>query len=582
MTSLISRVVEAFAPRAEANPLDDRYYGDYWTSHGGSFGPSLAGVNVSKDNALRVGVFYRAVIIRAQSFAQLPIGVYQRGEKTRTELPDHQLSRAFDRPNPFQTGYEWRRDVQLDLLLWGGAFNQIVYTPDLQFIPLDFHAVKEITKEGDTVRTYEVKRKDGSTVRMVGDRDIWHLKASFGRGLIDLARNTLGLAISAETHSSVFMRRGVKSAVVLQHPGRLKPETAAAMGANFNAAYGGGEGYGKVPVLWEDMKVQTVSIDHQKAQFLELDAATQERLATFAGVAPYMVGLIEKQTSWGTGVEEQARTFNLISQSPDCRYFEQDSARVFLDSGRGTNGKYVRINDAAALRSRNMEQAQIHEINIRSHIKTPNECRRDLDMDPIEGGDEFPAVPGAKNGTEGDAPEKPGEEQPAKPKVIKAESAEAIGDAVAAKLNASFDKLSGSFAALAARPIEIKAERPLAGVGAIPAEEWNKEIRLNHLAAMVASEILTTEARDMAEIAKATAADSGKYTRAIGAYFARRSDAVAQTLSITKADAEAYCEEQRRIAADGGAKVLDTWAKDHAGRVVSLALGTSTTFPVKE
>ena len=80
--------------------------------------------------------------------------------------------------------------------------------------------------------------------------------------------------------------------------------------------------------------------------------------------------------------------------------------------------------------------------------------------------------------------------------------------------------------------------------------------------------------RNAHAIAKTTATDSGKWAQAVSTYFGRRADVVAQSLSITKDEAKAYCKEQARIATDGGAKALDSWAKDHAGRVVGLALGT--------
>ena len=525
MTSIISSIREAFSPRAELNPLDDRYY-----ETGVNFGPSLAGVNVSRTEAMRQAVFYRCIAIRAQAFAQLPIGVYMRGEKSRTEIPDDPLSKAFSRPNPWQTSFAWRREVWCDFLLGGHAYNQIIYGPGsrVSFVPLDADRMKEITKEGDKVRTYEFTRKTGEKVRLEGDRDVWHLEAMNGRGLIDLARETLGLAISTQNHASLFMRRGVKSTGVLEHPGRLKPETAREMGANFNAAYGGQAGHGKVPVLYEGMKFNALTMNNQDAQFAELKLSTLEELATFCGVAPYMVGMIEKQTSWGSGVEEQNLTFIQFTLGPDCTLFEQESARVFLDADGedGTNGRYVRLNQSAFLRGRTKDRFEVYGIAIDKHIMTPNEARAFEDMDPLEGGDEFPAVPGAINGT---GEPKSDEEPPAKPKVVKAYLT-----------------------------------------------------RLNHLAAMVASELLNTEARDMAEIAKTTATDSAKWSRALGGYYGNRAERVMETLSITKDQAEAYCKEQARLASDGGSKVLDTWAKDHAGRVVSLALGTSTTFPVKE
>jgi len=520
MTSLIGRVIDAFTPKAEANPLDDRYY-----TSSTMFGPSLAGVNVTRENALRQAVFYRCVAIRAQAFAQLPIGVYQRGEKTRTEIPDHPLSKAFERPNPWQTSFAWRREVWCDFLLGGHAYNQILYGPGarVSFVPLDADRMRETTKEGDRVRTYEFTRRNGERVTLVGDRDVWHIEAMGGRGLVDLARETLGLAISTQNHASMFMRRGVKATGVLEHPGRLKPDTATAMGANFNATYGGQAGHGKVPVLWEGMKYNVTSMTHQDAQFTELKSGALEEIATFCGVAPYMVGMIEKQTSWGSGVEEQNLTFVQFTLGPDCTLFEQDAARVFLDgdSEQGTNGKYVRMNQRALLKGKHTERATFYKTLIDAHVMTPNEARELEDMDPIEGGDEFPAVPGAQMASDPSAP--------AVPKQAKAED------------------------------------------------------RAAALARAIAADLLRAEARDMVEIAKTTATDSAKWSRAVGAYYARRPEAVAESLSITREQAEAYCKEQARIASEGGARAVDTWTADHSGRVVSLALGqTSTTWPVKE
>lgn len=553
MTSIISRIVESFSPKADADPLDDRFYGDYWTSNPMAFGSSMSGVNVSREAALRQAVFYRCIAIRAQAFAQLPIGVYQRGENKRTEIPDHPLALAFDRPNPWQTSFSWRRELACDLLLSGHAYNQILF-PEGQggkptFIPLDADRVREITKEGDSVRTYEFTRKNGEKVPLVGDRDVWHLSAMNGRGLVDLARETLGLAISTQNHASIFMRRGVKSTGVLEHPSRLKPETASAMSANFNAAYGGQGGHGKIPVLWEGMKFSSLSMNNRDAQFAELKTSSLEELATFCGVAPYMVGMIEKQTSWGSGVEEQNLTFIQYTLGPDCILFEQESARVFLDSGQGTGGKYVRMNQSAFLRGRTKDRYEVHEIAIRSHMKTPNECRQDEDLDPIEGGDEFPAVPGATQGTETPAQDTTAEEPPAKPKMVKGESGWT-------------EAIEGAGATISGVDLYIRAQG---------------------MARQIAAELLKAEARDMAEIAKTTATDSAKWARAVGGYYGNRTERVMESLSITKEQAEAYCNAQKTFAIAGGAKALDTWVADHARRVISLAIGrTSTTFPGKE
>jgi len=527
MTSLISRIAETFGAKAEGNPLDDRYYEDFVTrSQGGS---SLSGVNVSSESALRQAVFYRCISIRANTFADLPVGVYQRGDGRRTEIPDHALAKALARPNPHQSAFEWRRQIAHDWLVTGNAYNQITIDQRgrLQFYPLDPRRVREVTREGDAVRAYEFTRQNGERVRLVGDRDVWHIQAMGGRGLIDVARDTIGMAISAEQHSAQFFRRGVKVSGVLEHPARLKPDTAAAMGASFNAAFGGVAGHGKTPVLWEGMKYNPVSMTHHDAQFLETYREGLAGIATFCGIPLYMVGQIDKQTSWGTGIEEQNLAFVQFTVQPDVTHFEQECERVFLDSGEGTGNKYVRFSLAGLMRGRTKERYEVYQIAIASHIMTPNEARAFEDMDPIEGGDDFPAVPGAQ-----------------------------IGEAPNHDPSKGAEDLTDPPDSEPAKPKRMKATD-----------------KTEQLARWIAGDLLRAEAAGLMEIAKTTASDPEKWARAVSAYYGRRKGTIVESLSITPEQAEAWCKEQSRLASEGGAAALTTWT-EHTGRLVALALET--------
>jgi hypothetical protein len=230
-----------------------------------------------------------------------------------------------------------------------------------------------------------------------------------------------------------------------------------------------------------------------------------------------MVGLNEKQTSWGAGIAEQKQTFVDITLGPDCIHFEQDSARVFLESA-GTRSQYVKHNLSAFLRGNTKQRFEIYGIGIDKHVLTPNEAREFEDWEPLEGGDEFPAVPGAQMST---------------------------GEAV---------------------PAPAKAEDV----------QVQPEARAEALAKAIAADLLRAEAQDMLKIAKATATNSKAWADAIGAYYGRRRDVVAMSLSITPEQARAYCDSQAKAASEAGAAGIETWAQTHAGKVIAIAVGGNT------
>jgi HK97 family phage portal protein len=405
----------------------------------------------------------------------------------------------------------WRQ-VAVDLMLAGNAYLQITMQGrDLWLVRLDPSKVtRKVTTSGSVVYLYQ--RDTGAPVPLVEDVDVWHLQAwspggTMGLGLIDAARETLGMSLSAQSHAGAFFRRGVKPSGVLVHPRTLKPATASAMGESFEQKYGGAAGAGKVPVLWEGMDFKPLALNNRDAQFLETYKEGAIGIATFCGVPPHMVGQTERSTSWGTGIEEQRSEFVTFTVIPDCELFEDESERIFLSDLE----MYVRKNPNVLLRGKTLERFQVYQIGVNAHIMPPNQCRELEEWDPIPGGDKFPAVPGATNGTE---------------------------------------------ATLAKAATVVPEDFARAGV----------------LAASLARQILGVEVAALAAAAKDNASDANKWSRVIGSFYGRHAAHVAETLGISHDVAAGYCKQQQKLATDGGAAALESWVETHKPRLMALAL----------
>jgi phage portal protein BeeE len=89
---------------------------------------TASSIAVTPENAWRCPIIRGAIAILSESIAQLPLLVYEvaaDGSKIRaTAHPLYTL--LHDQPNDFTSSYEFRRDVQVDVLLHGHGFAHLV------------------------------------------------------------------------------------------------------------------------------------------------------------------------------------------------------------------------------------------------------------------------------------------------------------------------------------------------------------------------------------------------------------------------------------------------------------------------
>ena len=381
------------APRASGlDPLDDRYYRE------GTTFLSRSGVRVDASAAMRASAVYRCVSILANILAMFPKGMYERLDRGRRASPEHPLDSIISfRPNRHQNAFVFWRQVCYHLVLRQNAFVQIVPGPSGrgwvgELIPLNPDRVRGPEEMPDGSMRYEyLPPNGGQRIVMMGNIDIWHLQGLSADGLrglsmLDIATDTIGLSLAAEHHASRFFERGVKPLGILQHEKTLKPETARAMSDSFSRVYGGEEGTGRIPVLWEGMKFNSVMMTLKDAEFLESRKFGVAEIARWFGVPPHMVGDVERSTSWGTGIEQQGLHFLIYSLLPWIELIEQSIRfSLVVQSDR----YYPKFNVNAILRMDAKAQADVFSVLIDKGILNPNECRELLERNPRKGGDKY-------------------------------------------------------------------------------------------------------------------------------------------------------------------------------------------------
>lgn len=374
-----------------------------------------SGAHVTAESAMGVAAVYACVRIISGSVANLPLQVKRRvDDKTRQDASDHYLWNLLSRkPNQWQTPAQFKRFMQVSLLLRGNAYALIVRSQNRVIGLLPLHADRmRVTQTDILALSYEYTRPDGRRVTYQ-QRDILHLVGMSldgvsGVSVIKYARETIGLSLAMEQHGATQFKNGLRPSAVLSHPGSIGKEGAEFLRASLDEFRAGGDREGRALILEEGMKADTLSMTPEDAQWIEGRKFSRSDIAMFFGVPPHMIGDTEKSTSWGTGIEQQGTGFVAYTLEDHLTVWEQTVARDLIEDDEPDI--YARFNRSALIKGDIKTRWETHSRAMQWGALSPNEVRAMEDMNPREGGDVYYDPPnmagGTRNEGDGNEPEK--------------------------------------------------------------------------------------------------------------------------------------------------------------------------------
>jgi HK97 family phage portal protein len=371
---------------------------------GGSMS-SMSGAVVNETTAMRVAAAWRCVQIISGAVAILPVDLIRRvDENRRAPAVGHSLRRVLTvKPNHWQTSSEFRRMMQSHLLLRGNAYAlKGMSGRDLEsLIPLHPDRVS-VEQQPDMSLLYRVTLKNGG-YRRYSQREILHLRGMSLDGITGLsvlshAREALGLALQAERAGANLFTKGALAGGVLQHPNKLSADAFERLKASWQQT-AGAEHAGETKILEEGMNYQQLSISSRDAQFLENRDFQRYDIAMFFGVPPHMLGATEKQTSWGSGIEQQGIAFVTYTLNDWLVTWQESIKRDLLQEGEWESLD-VRFYTQGLLRGDFKARWDGYVKALQWGVYSPNEVRRLEDDNPRDGGDVYYDPPNTAGGAE--------------------------------------------------------------------------------------------------------------------------------------------------------------------------------------
>ena len=350
--------------------------------------PVEAGVRVNELTALHMPSVWRAVTLVSSLPASLPLHVYRHGKEK--ERVDSKLMRD---PHPDLTPYELWRLAYTHRALWGNAYIQKIRNRAGQITELwPIRPDRVQVDRVDAEKLFTVTLDD-KTTRVLTSRDILHIPGMGYDGItgcspIRAAAEGIGLSLAAEKSASRLFGSGNMISGVLQTEQRLGPEQAAQLKAQWKAKVSGVSNAHDVAVLDSGASFSPVTMPFRDAQFLESRQFQVIEIARMFGVPLFLLMESEKSTSWGTGLEQQARGFVTFDLSPT--WLTPTEQRVTKELLPGT--QYARYAVQGLLRGDSEARAAWYTAMRNTGAFSANDIRELEEMTPLPegmGGDTY-------------------------------------------------------------------------------------------------------------------------------------------------------------------------------------------------
>lgn len=268
--------------------------------------PSLAGVSVTEQSALGLSAVFRAVSLIAGGIATLPLRTVQDQNGITQRVPSW-----LDLPAGGLTKFELIETTMLHLLLNGNAFLAHVYGGAGQLVgvnPIHPQAVGvDVDKHG--VKSYKVNLADGTT-RTFNDTNMTHVRwlstdGIHGLSPLQLARNgAFGTSIAADKTAAQLFGNGMLVSAIATVDEKLPEDDAKAIKEGLNQKLGGVGNAGEIAFINRKVTITPWQLKPEDAQWLQSREFQIEEIARIYGVPATLIGLSDKQSSWGTGIRE--------------------------------------------------------------------------------------------------------------------------------------------------------------------------------------------------------------------------------------------------------------------------------------
>ena len=374
--SLRSRMLQ-FAARSLGGTVINLQDASGWED---IFAPKTAsGIPVTNHSALNLSAVFACVRLSTETISTIPAHIFRRTAAGREEVTHHPVTRLLTRQaNPEMPANVFREVIQGHLELRGKAFAEIVrngYGDPVELWPIHPDHMR-ITRGSKQQLIYEYL----PTGHKFPASKILHFRGLGSNGIdsysvIQLARESIGLGLSAQQYGSRFFGQGTNMGGFLRHPKGLSDQAFNRLREEMNQKYKGLEKSHGLIILEDGLEYQKIGLTNEDAQFLETRKFQNSEIARWFGMKPHMIGDLEKATF--SNIEQQSIEAVAYTWRPRVIRLEQELTMKLL-----RDDEYIKFSLEGLLRGDIKSRYEAYKIAIENGWMNADEIRALEDMNP--------------------------------------------------------------------------------------------------------------------------------------------------------------------------------------------------------
>ena len=336
--------------------------------------------------SLALSAVYRCVEVITNGVASLPVKLYRTDEKGfKYEMHNNLSFILSKKPTGKINAFTFYKLIVKDILLQGNAYALILRNGKGEVIGLQYIQAGLVSPidRGDRIE-YQVTGIKG----FVRQEDILHFmnytdNGVYGISVLTHARRTLGIADYGENASENFYKSGGCTTGFLKFDGPSSGKQREEILSAWNQATGGVRNQPNgIPVLPANVNYTQLSVNPADAQLLESREFSIVEICRFFGVSPTKCFDLTHASYDNSEMAELA--FLNDTLRPLLTKIEMEMETKLFKPEEGYD---IKFDVSELLRTDKKSQAEYFTKMFNLGVLSPNDIRKELDMDEIEGGD---------------------------------------------------------------------------------------------------------------------------------------------------------------------------------------------------
>ena len=336
--------------------------------------------------SLALSAVYRCVEVITNGVASLPVKLYRTDEKGfKYEMHNNLSFILSKKPTGKMNAFTFYKLIVKDILLQGNAYALILRNGKGEVIGLQYIQAGLVSPidRGDRIE-YQVTGIKG----FVRQEDILHFmnytdNGVYGISVLTHARRTLGIADYGENASENFYKSGGCTTGFLKFDGPSSGMQREEILSAWNQATGGVRNQPNgIPVLPANVNYTQLSVNPADAQLLESREFSIVEICRFFGVSPTKCFDLTHASYNNSEMAELA--FLNDTLRPLLTKIEMEMETKLFKPEEGYD---IKFDVSELLRTDKKSQAEYFTKLFNLGVLSPNDIRKELDMDEIEGGD---------------------------------------------------------------------------------------------------------------------------------------------------------------------------------------------------